>query len=368
MQSHRYRLSAAQMSEGFAAARAIPAMSNFLSGLPGASGVLPDELAAPDGGLDPAAQLVFETLARPAYSMRFLGYAEGSFAGLETRLASQDGHRWIAFARPGPDCWDLMPIGGRAQALALADEVLGVSFLPDPAMDLVADLQKSELVYLLAYAQKARRESLRARLEGYEDADDSLHGPADIAVLEAIIAREWNTPDPGSPLSRFAMAAGGTGLLEVGGAAGLRQGLDRLIDLGLARSDGGCTAEGAALAALLASRTALTVIQAAHRAGDAAVVEKIVLLHGPGSVLMGAWRRDESGGAPLLSLRSLRPGDVLTLLDRLLGQAGPRDDASAPEGEALTASEADICGSCGTLHDASSRFCRECGVVLADAK
>ena len=105
-----------------------------------------------------------------------------------------------------------------------------------------------------------------------------------------------------------------------------------------------------------------------HRAGDAAVVEKIVLLHGPGSVLMGAWRRDESGGAPLLSLRSLRPADVLTLLDRLLGQAGPRDDASAPDGEALTASEADICGSCGTLHDASSRFCRECGVVLADAK
>ncbi|KPL66925.1 hypothetical protein SZ64_01720 [Erythrobacter sp. SG61-1L] len=356
------------MSEGFAAAGAIPALSDFLSGLPGAGGILPEVLAGVDGELDPSARLIFETLAQPGISMRFLCIAEGSFTALEVRLASRDGGQWVAFARPEPECWDLAIIGEREQALALVDEVLGVTFLPDPAMELAMDLPKRELVHLLARIQKARKAGLQARLDGCEDAGEGAAAPAALGELEAIVAREYARPDPGSLLSRFAIAAGGPELLSACDEVTLAAGLEGLVAQGHAYPGGSLTVEGAALADLLASRSAITVIQTAHRAGEAVVVDQIMLLHGPGSVLLGAWSDTDGNSEPSLSLRSARPGDVLALIDCLLGEPPRKEGAFEPEVEAAPPSEAGICGSCGTLYEASSRFCRECGIALSDAK
>ncbi|HTN14160.1 MAG TPA: zinc ribbon domain-containing protein [Sphingomonadaceae bacterium] len=377
MERRRFLLSAAQMSEGFAAARAIPANSEFLSGLPPASGILPDELAGEDGELDPAARLVFETLAQPVCSLRFLGFAEGSATGLETRLASPDGASWIAFARPAPDRWDVALIGGPAQALALADELLGASLVPDPGEELAIDLGSEEIVLLATMAQQARQEVLRARLLGREGGSECLGAPADLTSLEAIIKRERDRPDPGSPLTRLGMLCGGDLLGRIDSGT-LWRGLDALAAQGLASESDALTDRGAALAEMLASRSAMSLVQSARRVGDAVMVDELILLHGPGSLLTGTWSPEGGNGAersqaaPGLSLRTARGADLLMLLERLLawGDARPSPAFVAQPNEPAPepVSEAGICDACGTLFPAGSRFCRECGMGLVAVK
>lgn len=381
MERRRFTLSAAQMSEGFAAARAIPANSGFLAGLLAASGMLPEELAGEDGALDSAARLAFETLARPLCSLRFLGFAEGSATGFETRLATGDGENWIAFARVAADRWDLALIGGAVQALALADEVLGASLVPDPGPgdreSLAIDLGGEELALLSALAQQARLEALRARLEGRSDGGQCLRSPIELFALGAIVRRERERPDPGSPLTRLAMLSGEEWLAGIDSHA-LRRGLEGLVARDLAGEGGILTAAGSALVELLASRTAMTLVQSARRTDEGTVTDELVLLHGPGSLLTGSWLHwapdgdGEGGLAPGLLLRTARGGDLLMLLDRLLVRAETRrvEAAETPVDESPPepVDEAGICDACGTLYPAGSRFCRECGSALAPAK
>ncbi len=388
MARRRFTLSAAQMSEGFAAARAIPANSGFLAGLLAASGMLPEELAGEDGALDSAARLAFETLARPLCSLRFLGFAEGSATGFETRLATGDGENWIAFARVAADRWDLALIGGAVQALALADEVLGASLVPEPGPgaggSLAIDLGGEELALLAALAQQARLETLRARLQGRSDGGQCLLSPIELFALGAIVRRERERPDPGSPLTRLAMLTGEEWLAGIDSHA-LRRGLEGLIARDLAGEGGILTAPGCALVELLASRTAMTLVQSARRvgegpmgAGNEIVTDELVVLHGPGSLLTGSWLHwapddgGEHGLAPGLLLRTARGGDLLMLLDRLLvrSETGADGASEAPveESSPAPADEAGICDACGTLYPAGSRFCRECGSALAPAK
>ncbi|MDD3800047.1 MAG: hypothetical protein PHE36_12810 [Novosphingobium sp.] len=355
MAPRRFVLSAAEMSEGFAAARCYPARADFFAGLPAAGGSLPGALSGTGGELDPDARLMFETIACPEISLRLLNFAEGSGIGIETRLVGDGEETYVALARPDSGHWDLALLGGRDLALALVDALLGVSDNPAPGKDFSLALSMPELAIVLAIAQCVRLDELRARL-GCEEGGSGFPAAAiPMAAIEAVIAAEKERPDPGSPLSRLAMTCGGR-LFEVLEDDGLRHGLKALIGNGLAEAGGALTDEGLALMSLFKSRDMITLMQTAQRQGGDAVVDSLLFLHGPGSLLAGAWRTNPAGGEEGLVLSAMQGAELLDLIDARLGPLLLNDGQRAPG--------IGFCLGCGTLYEESPRYCRECGAAL----
>lgn len=359
MNSRRFILSAAQMSEGFAAAKCIPARADFFDGLPAASGILPDVLAGPDGELDPFARLTFEIIAKPNFSLRLLNFADGSGLGIETRLVSDDEEAYVALARPDQGHWDVAFLGERELALALLDELLGASDSTDQGENFSIALSMPQLAIIAAIAQLARLEELRARLEGKAAAAEFFFAPIQMQQVEAAIVAEKDKPDLGSPLSRLAMMCRGA-VFDALIADGLQQGFGALIRDGLADADGRLRSDGLALVALLMSRDMLTLLQSARKQAGSVVVDSLLMLHGPGSLLVGTWRMNAEGRAEELIFRAMGGSELLEFLDLMLGPLVLREDQSAPD------TETRICLACGTLYQEAPKYCRECGVSLPD--
>ena len=353
----RFILSGSQMSEGFAAAECFPAHSEFFAGLTVARGVLPPLLAGAGEKLDPTARAVFETIARPDVSLRFLSLAEGSGVGLETRIVGNAEGTFVALARPDPDHWDIALLGERELALAFVDELLGASGLAATGRDFSISLTLAQLALLAATAQLVRLEELRAKLGRKAAGLEFLFAPLAVKAIAYRIAAEKKKPDLGSPITRLAIMCEGAlfGVLE---GDALEAGLADLIDSGLADANGALVADGLALVALLKSHEVITLVQSAKRSGDEVTVDTLHLMHGPGSLITGAWRKQENGDRAGIVLSAMRGVELLELIDLRMGPLILRGH------QELFDEGGGFCQRCGTLYEKSPKFCRECGVAL----
>ena len=359
MSPWRFILSAEQMSEGFAAAKCSPEHSPFFDALPVAKGILPSELVGSDGELDPCARRIFHTIAHSCFSLRLLNIVDGSKIGIETRLMSQNGETYVALARPNNEQWDLALVGEREQALALLDELLGASDSADLGKDFSMTLSLPQLAIIAAMAQLARLEDLRARLEGRAVGFEIFTSPIPKREVEAVIAAEKEMPDLGSPLSRLAFMCRGA-LFEVLEGDNLQHGLEALMVDSLADAEGRLNADGLALVALLMSRDMMTLLQSTQRQADDVIMDSLFFLHGPGSLLTGAWKMDPEGREESLLLSTMQSSELLELVDTVLGPLVLSEAWRAPN---MTGG---LCTTCGSLYEESPKYCRECGTALAD--
>lgn len=357
MQPRRFILSGAEMSEGFAAAECFPANTEFFSGLLPASGVLPTALRDVHGDLDPAARQIFKAIAKPEFSLRLLNIASNSLLVAEARVLAGDDGVYVALSRPYAGHWDVALLGEREMALAFVDELLGISDAPPLSRSFATTLTMPQLAILAATAQHVRREELKARLDGREASFGMLAEAISLQQVDELLRNEKRRPDPGSPLSRLAMLCEGR-LLDVRAEELLEQGKRDLIANGLADSAGAFSADGLGIVSLLKGREATIFVQTAQKEGAQLVLDTLVLMYGPGSLLAGSWQTDAQGKETGFALSAMSGAELLGLVDAKMGPLILRASDEIP------AQKSGFCDGCGTLYGESPKYCRECGLPL----
>jgi len=356
MLPRRYILSGAEVSEGFAAAQCFPALTPFFSGLPPASGIVPHSLGGSLNGLDPVAREIFRTIAKPEISLRFVISFHDSLVASEARILVDAEGQCVALSRPNASDWDMTLLGDRALALAFVDEMLGCSVREEIHLNFSANLTMAQWAILAAIAQRVRLEEMLAQLEGRAEVLSLLWEPIELAKVQDVLLSEEKRVDPRSPVSHLAALCGvdvfslGIDLLELGTHA---LEADGLIDEAQV-----LTADGLGLVALLKSREAITLIEAARQEAGDVVLDKLVLLHGAGTAFTGVWQADGAGGIDRLALSAISASRLLKLIDLKMGPLILHTDHEIP------VLKSGFCEGCGTLYDESPRFCRECGMGL----